>query len=141
MPRLKRRRCLTCQARLSPLLYLSGRGIPHGREGHNVVFDYDMVTLCSGCALTSVERGSHDCWTHEEPWDMYWWFDFDAESSKLLSELTGGWSRPLSTACRCPLHLGLGRALEKLYRGGDLKLRLSDSGFEVQGLTYRLTRR
>lgn len=141
MSRLKRPFCCHCQSRLRPALLVEGRGVPHGRAGHQVVFDYTIVSDCSGCRRLHLENLSHDCWTYQEPWDLYSFYRLGRRSSALLRDLMTSCPRPLGRRCGCPLHRGLRRSLKWQIVSkteGQMKVWEAPSGFEVGGRTFRV---
>jgi hypothetical protein len=123
-------RCLVCQAG-SPESFaaLREQGVPHGEKGHNVMHGYACVSLCRACGHGQVETHSHDCWSHDEPWDMYWWFVLEPAEVARLREVLGPCPARMNPGCACPAHEGLRHSSDRLYGG----VRSAESPGEASG--------
>jgi hypothetical protein len=68
-----------------PRLEFAERGVPHGEPGHNVVHDARCLSICKACGYGLLESYSHDCWSHDDPWDMWWWWLVDPASVAVIT--------------------------------------------------------
>jgi hypothetical protein len=95
---------------LTRLLHLAQRGVPHGHDGHEFIYDYELLFTCSACSGGLVESHSHDCFAHyeDEPWDLYWWWRIEPADMPLVLEVAGACPSSLDPDCECPVHHGLG---------------------------------
>jgi hypothetical protein len=110
--------CPICGAReWQPVLWLARSGEPHGEKGHNVTFSTLGLDLCKACGHAVLESHSHDCWSHDEEWNMYWWYVLTPTELARLQSLLASCPAPLSTTCECPVHASLRQSGEKLYAG------------------------
>jgi hypothetical protein len=110
--------CPNCgSGRLTPLMYVQSRGVPHGAEGHKVVYDYKRIALCDDCGCALLEVHSHDCWSLDEPWDMYWWYVFRPADVGLLRQWLGTCPAPLDAGCECGVHQRLRELLKPIFGG------------------------
>ena len=110
--------CLGCgQAQLQPLLWIAETGLPHDLSGHHIIYTCRVIFACPLCCQAQLESYSHDCWSHDEDWDMYWWYLLDPNSTQQLCQLMGACPAPLSPTCPCALHQALRPISERLYGG------------------------
>jgi hypothetical protein len=110
--------CPACQSSaLLPLLQLSRTGVPHGNRGHNVTFSYEVMDVCHLCGAAVLEVFSHDCWSHDEDWDMYWWFSLAPEEVRQLRSLLASCPHPLDASCGCQVHVPLRKSRERIHGG------------------------
>lgn len=110
--------CLSCRCpRLAPLLALGEKGIAPEKPGHNVVYSYVALSMCGDCGHGQLERYSHDCWSHDDDWDMYWWFVLGPDELTKLRELMRACPRPLDVGCACPLHADLRASAAQCWGG------------------------
>ncbi len=110
--------CPVCGASAwRPLLWLERKGVPHGDKGHNVVFREERMDLCAACGHALLEVYSHDCWDHDEDWDMYWWFALAPEGATRLQGLLASCPTPQEPTCACAVHASLRASSERLYGG------------------------
>ncbi|GAA4063332.1 hypothetical protein [Actinomadura miaoliensis] len=100
-------RCDCDRPRLTVVLSLAERGVPHGSAGHDIIYDYTRVSECSECGGGVVEHFSHDCWDigDHADYDKYWWWRVDMDA---IRELVRACPAPLDPGCGCPVHQGLG---------------------------------
>jgi len=115
-PRLgKHAHCLICgEANLTPLISLE-EGLPHGEPSHEIGYSYQEITACGSCKHGQLEYHSHDCWTHEEPWEQYWWYGFGPSDVKILQELLKLCMQPLNPKCDCCVHQQVRSAKRGVY--------------------------
>jgi hypothetical protein len=101
--------CTHCQvcgaAQVQPFVAFGGRGVPHGSPGHEYAYGYQEILLCPSCGNGQLEVHSHDCWTHEEPWDMFWWYAIAEDDLQvLLAPKEQYCNIPLAAQCECAWH-------------------------------------
>ena len=110
------RKCVVCgYGKLDPFFLSDLRGVPHGKPEHHVVYDYDEILGCDKCGCGQVERYSHDCWSNDDPWDMYWWYAFPKEGVDELKVLVKDCPSPANPKCECSLHVNMRKELEWKY--------------------------
>lgn len=110
--------CPICGAQeWEPVLGLTRRGVPHGDSGHNVTFTTRGIDLCQACGHAVLESYSHDCWSNDEDWDMYWWYVLTPAELTRLRTLLASCRTPLSPTCECAGHASLSKSSEHLYAG------------------------
>ena len=98
-------RCFECKRQgLTTTFVFSSRGTKHGEASHSFVYDYKLLATCPSCSAAHVEIFSHDCFSYDEPWDMYWWAALAPDQAALLAGLLAPCPRKLDPACSCPLH-------------------------------------
>lgn len=111
-------RCLVCQAASpEPFMTLEERGVPHDAQGHGIAHDYKCVSLCRDCGHGQLETHSHDCWSEDEPWDMYWWHVLAPGEAARLRGVLGECPALLNPGCGCPAHVSLRKGSDRLYAG------------------------
>ncbi len=110
--------CIVCGSRdLEELVWIHLRGIAHGDPGHDVVHDYSGIIVCDTCGHGQLEEFSHDCWSPDEDWDMYWWYALDPDDVKQLCGLLDSCPNPLDPKCACAVHESLKQSSERVYGG------------------------
>lgn len=110
--------CVVCASKqLQPLVWIHVRGIPPSEPEHNIIYDYSGILVCQACGYGQLEKFSHDCWSHDEDWDMYWWFALNPDDTKSLAQLLVACPNPLDARCTCPIHASLRHSDEYLYAG------------------------
>jgi hypothetical protein len=113
-----RRTCVVCGSlNLAPLVWIDLRGVPHSDPGHNVVYDYTGVIVCGACGHAQLEKFSHDCWSMDEDWDMYWWYVLNPDDVKRFRQMLDSCPNSLDPKCTCPVHEGLRHSSERVYGG------------------------
>jgi len=102
------------------------RGVPHGEDGHQTVYDYKHVSACTVCGWGEYLSHSHDCWdhSHEEPWEMEWSWPVRPEGIALLRDALSTCPEPADPACGCRAHATLRHSAEDMsaemiLRGDD----------------------
>lgn len=110
-----RAQCMVCGvAKVDRFAAFGGQGLPHGSPGHENVYAYQEISRGPSCANGQLEVLSHDCWTHEEPWDMFWWYAIHKDDLQmLLSPKEQYCNLPLSAQCECAWH----RAIRQQFLG------------------------
>lgn len=111
--------CPACEiVGLQPLCLIHQRGVPHGQEHHQTVYDHQILSHCSQCGHGQLESYSHDCWSYDEEWDMYWCYLLPpADVVALQGLLRDGCPTPLNGECPCALHDSLRRSAERIHTG------------------------
>jgi hypothetical protein len=110
--------CLICSSNnIKVVLALKMRGIPHDKKDHKFVYDYNSIFICNDCDRAQLESYSHDCYSYDEDWDMWWWYVLDKLSSNYLRSLLVNCPNPLDYSCNCSLHLSLRESAERLWGG------------------------
>jgi hypothetical protein len=113
-----RTNCLICGSKLlQPLCAVSEQGVPHGIAGHNFVCSYSTISGCQDCGHGQLEKFSHDCWSYDEDWDMYWWYGLSpTEVIHLQNRLKKcpAWQQ---STCDCAVHQDLRASSERLWGG------------------------
>ncbi len=99
------------------MLWVKRSGAPHGDKDHQVSFTTLGMDLCQTCGHGVLESYSHDCWSNDEDWDMYWWYVLTPSELARLQSSLAACPTPLSPACPCPLHASLRESGEQLYGG------------------------
>jgi hypothetical protein len=113
-----RRRCVVCgKAAQAPIFLVESRGIPHGQPGHDVVYDYKLLFECARCLSGQLEVYSHDCWSHEDPWEMYWWYAFPPVAIDSVKHLGQVCSSPVTSSCECSFHQFVRHELRRVHSG------------------------
>src|SRR5262245_52597511 len=85
--------CIECGARLAPVLAIEERGTPHGEAGHHYAFSERTLSRCAA-GHGQLESYSHDCWSHDEDRDLYWWFLLSETATAELLALARSCPRP-----------------------------------------------
>jgi hypothetical protein len=119
--------CFYCKATaLVPRFLFSLEGLPHGAPGHNVTYAADCLSVCSSCGHGLLEHYSHDCWSYDDPWDMWWWLVVDPASIAVISRWSAACPTPMQPGCRCPAHTQAnplqGLSWTQVYRDGAREL-------------------
>ena len=110
--------CIVCgSTNLKALIWIHVRGVPPGEPAHNTVYDYSGMLVCQACGYSQLEKFSHDCWSHDEDWDMYWWYVLNPNDTKSLDQLLAVCPNTLDAGCMCPMHVSLRHSAERLYAG------------------------
>jgi len=124
--------CDRCGAERQLLVGIHERGVPHGAEGHNVVYDYVKVFGCPGCGYGIHWRFSHDCWNDpwEEAWDMDWTRELTPADLTVLRQGLAGCPDPLADECACAAHAML-RISTDAVAGRRPSVALTDGGLPV----------
>lgn len=100
-----RLQCIVCGARnLQLLCVLQTQGVPHGEPGHNVSYDRALVSICATCGCGQLEKYSHDCWSIDEDWDMYWWYALPSADTSRLRQWLRACPTPQNGQCDCEIH-------------------------------------
>lgn len=101
--------CIVCGSDdIVPIATFDGRGVHHGQAGHNFVHDYKELSLCQSCQTAQLEVHSHDCWSHDEPWDMFWWCALSPSDVKAFQDIHPlSCNTPLVSDCDCAWHQAL----------------------------------
>src|SRR5689334_1273803 len=107
-------RCIECDSSLTPLLVIDDRGIPHGNDGHSYQRTQRTLSRCTA-GHGQLESYSHDCWSHDEDWDLTWWFLLSTADTTELAELARACPQPLGGTCACALHESLRHSSERLW--------------------------
>jgi hypothetical protein len=106
--------CIECGARLEVVLAIERSGKPHGAAKHDAAYAKRTLSRCAA-GHGQLEAYSHDCWSHDEDWDLYWWFLLSPAETAELLDLMRACPRPLAGTCRCPLHRSLRASCQGLW--------------------------
>jgi hypothetical protein len=109
--------CVVCGGVAAPMCLVQMRGVPHGQADHKVVYDYKVLFECGSCHGGTLEVHSHDCWSHEEPWEMYWWYAVSPSGVEGLNHLMRGCPSPLGQSCHCGVHQSMRHELSRIHSG------------------------
>jgi hypothetical protein len=112
--------CLICGSRRRrPVVWMAEAGIPHGDEGHELVYSAAVISCCESCGHGQLERYSHDCFSfyQDEDWDMYWWYALDPTTVTDLRQQLAGCPDPANGRCDCPVHTAWRTDCRALYGG------------------------
>jgi hypothetical protein len=102
---------------LQPWVEIDESGLPPWEEGHQIIYSYRVLLVCNTCGHAQLECHSHDCWSHDEDWDMYWWYVLAPAGVARLRQILATCLAPLDPACGCNVHVALRRCSERLYGG------------------------
>jgi hypothetical protein len=130
--------CSWCRKMQSRLVSITKRGVPHGDDGHDIVYGYAHVCWCPQCGSGELMSYSHDCWdkSHEEPWDMWWTWKMPAADIERLRTGLVRCPRPEDHDCGCNAHVALRRTLANgfTFRGDSVVgVRLSKGRYPQLG--------
>lgn len=115
---LEYRKCVVCgKQSLKLLIRVEESGTPHGQPGHNIVYGYKDIAVCDHCGCGQLESYSHDCWTIEDPWDMYWWYAIDVAGVETIRNRIGKCAAPDVPKCECDFHQILQSQLRYIFSG------------------------
>ena len=111
--------CVVCSAeRTEPLAGFGARGVPHDQPGHSFVHDYMQLSRCPQCHSGQLEVHSHDCWSHEEPWDMYWWYAIEPSDLETILGMTASTcNTPMFAECDCAWHQAFAQCFKGPFGG------------------------
>ncbi len=74
-------------------------------KDHAVTYSHFVIVFCPDCGTGFVEKHDHDCWSHDEVWDLDEWYLLDARvMEKFQEDLIKMCPKPLSSTCTCQLH-------------------------------------
>jgi hypothetical protein len=98
--------CGSCRASqsLSLLLHAHVRGTPHTPSSRPCVFEAAFLYECRQCRALQLEDFSHDCWAHDEAWDMCFRHRVRVDRSAELREFVARCPSPLNAECPCEVH-------------------------------------
>lgn len=117
-PVYHRSTCVVCGAAgLRPVAALKETGVPHEAEGHNVAYSYRTIVKCEACGHGQLEAFSHDCWDHDDDWDLYWWYALTPATLQTLQQHLHACPAPLDPQCACALHQSLRKSADGIYGG------------------------
>ncbi len=115
---MTQRNCVVCgSAKAMPFFFVQQRGVPHGKTGHNVAHDYKVILVCEKCGCGQIEVYSHDCWSHEEPWEMLWWYAFQPAGVEAVKYLMQDCPAPSNPSCECDIHQFMRHQLGQIHSG------------------------
>ena len=113
-----RQHCLGCgQSSLELALTLSSSGTPHGAPNHQFAQAHHCLVHCRNCHQLQLEVYSHDCYSYDEPPDLYWYYQLRNSDWSVLQIKLSKCSSPTDLVCRCPLHSRVRADVEKIYGG------------------------
>lgn len=112
-----RRPCWACGSavELRPVLVLDRNGTPHGPD-HQFVYSHLALLECTRCLAGLLERQTHDCFPHDEPWDTFTWYAVPPGDMARLRAGVVGCPAPMSWECGCAIHTALRTACDGLPR-------------------------
>jgi len=114
----ERATCTVCDfPALAPLIWIEQSGFPHGDAGHNTTYSRHAMAVCQQCDHAQLSSYSHDCWSSDEDWDMYWWYVLDPPDVAQLRALLKACPKPRDPHCGCSIHVALRSTSERLYGG------------------------
>jgi hypothetical protein len=132
------KKCISCgESCLVDQVHVESEGIPHDEPGHRVAFSTEIIMHCESCGCSQLERYSHDCWSHTEPWEMFWWYGFEPSSVEHLQQLMANCETPLDAHCICDAHNEIRRLLSSVY-GGATDARKGEEAKEFAWLRLEL---
>jgi hypothetical protein len=100
--------CRTCgKPAQQRVARIERRGVPHGDTGHDTSFRTLDLYRCDECGRGELHRDDHDCWSHDEEWDMSWTYGLAASEMGKLEQAISSCPALNDPACTCPLHAGL----------------------------------
>lgn len=109
-------RCLVCgHEKLIPLFLIEQEGVPHEKQGHKIAYSYEDILVCGKCNCGQLESHSHDCWSQEESWDMYWWYAFNPAGVEALKYLMNDCPSPTNPNCECGIHQFMRHELKNIH--------------------------
>ncbi|WP_139190647.1 hypothetical protein [Actinokineospora iranica] len=120
--------CGECGDPVEAVVMIDKRGVPHGDDGHNVVYDHTTAFACPK-AHGSVAHFSHDCFAPpwEEEWDMWWSWELTEAAVDALRTGLVHCPAPLDPDCECAAHISL-RKTRPLIRKARVSVTLSKAG-------------
>ena len=107
-------RCFACRGFLDIRFTAFEEGSPHDSPGHQLVYSYGAIAWCRSCGAGQVERGSHDCYQFDEPWEMHAWYLLDPPSYEELATAFETCPRHTWPGCDCPIHRALAESVRSL---------------------------
>jgi hypothetical protein len=113
-----RQHCVGCgAASLELALSVSSSGTPHGTAKHHFAQAHHCLVFCRSCQQLQLEVYSHDCYSYDEPPNLYWFYRLRSADWSLLKSKLSPCCSPATEICPCSRHLRIRTDVEKMYGG------------------------